>query len=67
MVGGGGVVWAEAGRSATLECQYRAYPEPHVTWTKDGALVTHLGIVLFFFLTPHLTFPLFFFFLLDVT
>ncbi|KAK4305918.1 hypothetical protein Pmani_022233 [Petrolisthes manimaculis] len=44
MLGGGGVVvWAESGNTATLECHYRAYPQPHVTWTKDGALLTHLG------------------------
>ncbi|XP_071518482.1 uncharacterized protein [Panulirus ornatus] len=36
---GTGVVWAEAGERALMVCGYRGWPEPTVTWTKDGAII----------------------------
>ncbi|XP_042218320.1 uncharacterized protein LOC121863629 [Homarus americanus] len=39
MRGGTGVVWVEAWDRATMECHYRAWPAPNVTWTKDGDLI----------------------------
>ncbi|XP_063876944.1 protein amalgam-like [Scylla paramamosain] len=43
MLGGMSVVWAEEGEKATLNCSFRAWPPPKVTWTQEGTQTHTLG------------------------
>ena len=58
MLGVMSVVWAEEGEKATLNCSFRAWPPPKVTWTQEGSQNTPLGMPAFLY--PSLPLSLFF-------